>query len=140
MRVSPEGRPRFTGRLFVACANTNSVLILGLSEGNTLSLLGRVGVGPSELAPLGSTPTALALSPDGKRLYVATQTGVAVVDIEDYEAELAGFLPAAPAATGNKEADDKATADYQKNLTAWKANKKARDEAWARWQKILAGV
>ncbi|HEX7296380.1 MAG TPA: dienelactone hydrolase family protein [Pyrinomonadaceae bacterium] len=64
-----------------------------------------------------------------------------------YEGAGHGFMragdapePAAPAATRNKEADDKATADYQKNLTAWKANKKARDEAWARWQKILAGV
>jgi carboxymethylenebutenolidase len=48
--------------------------------------------------------------------------------------------PTAPAATGNKEADDKATADYQKALTAYRANKKARDDAWARWKKILAGV
>ena len=48
--------------------------------------------------------------------------------------------PAAPTATGNKEADDKATADYQKALTAYKGNKKARDEAWARWKKILAAI
>ena len=48
--------------------------------------------------------------------------------------------PTAPVAKGDKEADDKATADYQKALTAYKANKKARDDAWARWKKILAGV
>jgi carboxymethylenebutenolidase len=48
--------------------------------------------------------------------------------------------PTAPVARGDKEADDKATADYQKALTAYKANKKARDDAWARWKKILAGV
>jgi len=48
--------------------------------------------------------------------------------------------PTAPAATGNKEADDKATADYQKALTAYKANKKARDDAWARWKKLLAAI
>jgi hypothetical protein len=48
--------------------------------------------------------------------------------------------PAAATATGNKEADDKATADYQKALEAYKANKKARDEAWVRWKKILAGI
>ncbi len=48
--------------------------------------------------------------------------------------------PVAPQATGNKEADDKAQADYQKALEAWKGNKKARDDAWARWKKILAGV
>jgi carboxymethylenebutenolidase len=39
---------------------------------------------------------------------------------------------------GDKEADDKAAADYQKALTAYKANKKARDEAWVRWKAILA--
>ena len=48
--------------------------------------------------------------------------------------------PAAPQATGNKEADDKAQADYQKALEAWKGNKKARDDAWARWKKLLAAV
>ncbi len=48
--------------------------------------------------------------------------------------------PVAPQATGNKEADDKAQADYQKALATWKGNKKARDDAWARWKKILAGL
>ena len=46
--------------------------------------------------------------------------------------------PAAPQVTGNKEADDKAQADYQKALATWKGNKKARDDAWERWKKILA--
>jgi carboxymethylenebutenolidase len=64
-----------------------------------------------------------------------------------YEGAGHGFMragdapePTAKTATGNKEADDKATADYQKALTAYKANKKARDEAWVRWKKILAAV
>ena len=64
-----------------------------------------------------------------------------------YEGAGHGFMrageapePTAPTPTGNKEADDKATADYQKALTAYKDNKKARDEAWARWKKILAAV
>jgi hypothetical protein len=35
----------------------------------------------------------------------------------------------------NKDAQD-----YEKQLTAWKANKKARDEAWIRWKKILASI
>lgn len=48
--------------------------------------------------------------------------------------------PVAPQPTGNKEADDKAQADYQKALATWKGNKKARDDAWARWKKILAAV
>jgi len=64
-----------------------------------------------------------------------------------YEGAGHGFMragdapePTAPSATGNKEADDKATADYQKALTAYKGNKKARDEAWARWKKILSAI
>jgi carboxymethylenebutenolidase len=64
-----------------------------------------------------------------------------------YEGAGHGFMragdapePTAPTATGNKETDDKATADYQKALTAYKANKKARDEAWVRWKKILAAI
>ena len=64
-----------------------------------------------------------------------------------YEGSGHGFMragdapePTKPTATGNKEADDKATADYEKALTAWKGNKKARDEAWVRWKKLLASV
>lgn len=48
--------------------------------------------------------------------------------------------PTAPKATGDKDADDKASAKYQQDLTNYKANKKAREDAWARWKKLLAGV
>ena len=48
--------------------------------------------------------------------------------------------PVAPAAKGDKDADDKAAGDYQKALTAYKANKKARDDAWERWKKLLAAI
>jgi carboxymethylenebutenolidase len=34
--------------------------------------------------------------------------------------------------------DDKAAADYQKNLTAYKANQKARDDAWITLKAVLA--
>jgi carboxymethylenebutenolidase len=64
-----------------------------------------------------------------------------------YEGAGHGFMrageappPTAPTPTGNKEADDKAAADYQKALTAYQGNKKARDEAWDRWKKILAKI
>jgi carboxymethylenebutenolidase len=64
-----------------------------------------------------------------------------------YEGAGHGFMrageapePKAPAVKGDKEADDKAAADYQKALTAWKANQKAREEAWARWKKILSAL
>jgi carboxymethylenebutenolidase len=48
--------------------------------------------------------------------------------------------PVAPAAKGDKDADEKAAADYQKNLTAYKANQKARNDAWERWKKLLAAL
>lgn len=61
-----------------------------------------------------------------------------------YEGAGHGFMragdapePRAPEAKGDKEADEKAAADYQKALTAYKANKKARDEAWVSWRAIL---
>jgi carboxymethylenebutenolidase len=64
-----------------------------------------------------------------------------------YEGAGHGFMragdapePIASAATGNQETDDKAKADYEKALTAYKGNKKARDEAWARWKKLLAAI
>jgi carboxymethylenebutenolidase len=62
-----------------------------------------------------------------------------------YEGAGHGFMragdapePVAQQPKGDKEADDKAAADYQKTLAAWKGNKKARDDAWVRWKKILA--
>ena len=64
-----------------------------------------------------------------------------------YEGAGHGFMragdapePTAPVAKGDKEADDKAAADYQRALTNYKANKKARDEAWVRWKGILIGL
>jgi len=61
-----------------------------------------------------------------------------------YEGAGHGFMragdapePTQPAATGDKDADQKATEAYQKAVVAYKANKKARDEAWERWKKVL---
>ena len=82
-----------------------------------------------------------------------TKTAVAMAELKKmfepvtYEGAGHGFMrageapePVAPQPKGDKAADDKAAEDYQKALTAWKANKKARDEAWVRWKKLLAAV
>ena len=53
-----------------------------------------------------------------------------------YEGAGHGFMRAGEA----PEPTDKTAADYEKNLTAWKANKKARDDAWERWKKLLASI
>lgn len=70
-----------------------------------------------------------------------------IFDPVTYEGAGHGFMragdapePTAPTPKGEKEADDKAAADYQRALTAYKANKKARDDSWVRWKKILANV
>ena len=62
-----------------------------------------------------------------------------------YEGAGHGFMragdapePKLPPAKGDKDADAKAAEDYQKALTAYRANKKARDQAWERWKAILA--
>jgi len=82
------------------------------------------------------TPTAVAMA-ELKKMF----------DPVTYEGAGHGFMragdapePTAPQPKGDKAADDKAAEDYQKALTAWKANKKARDEAWTRWKKILASI
>jgi len=46
--------------------------------------------------------------------------------------------PKAAVAKGDEAADKKAADDYQKAVTAYKANRKARDDAWVRWKAILA--
>ena len=48
--------------------------------------------------------------------------------------------PVAPVAKGDEAADKKAADDYQKALTAYKANGKARDDAWTRLKAILAKI
>jgi len=48
--------------------------------------------------------------------------------------------PLAPVAKGDEAADKKAADDYQKALTAYKANRKARDDAWTKVKAILAKI
>jgi YVTN family beta-propeller protein len=88
MVLSADGK-----RLFVACANTNSVWAVDLaSEAATEQI--SVALAPG--APPGSTPNALALSPDGRTLLVANadNNAVAVVDVARPSASrVAGFIP-----------------------------------------------
>lgn len=90
-----EERAAWTARLFVAAANTNSVYAVGVSPGKELSLVDSINIGFSPQQPLGMTPSALALSPDGKRLYVACSdaNAVAVVDVSGSRGFTEGFIP-----------------------------------------------
>ncbi len=81
------------GRLFVSCGNTNNVIVFDVKTRQRLEVIS-TALGPK--APAGSTPNALALSPDGERLYVANadNNSVSVIDIEDRgKSRPLGFLP-----------------------------------------------
>lgn len=90
-----EERPTWTARLFVAAANTNNVYAVGVGASKELSLVDSINIGFSPQQPLGMTPSALALSPDGKRLYVACSdaNAVAVVDVSGGRSYAEGFIP-----------------------------------------------
>src|ERR1039457_92638 len=56
---------------------------------------GWLGSWPPARLPLGMTPSALALSPDGKKLFVACSDGnvAAVVDVSSDRSVVDGFIP-----------------------------------------------
>ena len=107
MDRGPDQVP-LVGRLFVACANTNSVSVVGVTEGNRFELIERIPVAPTPRAPAGSTPTALALSSDGKLLYTVCSDNntIVVADVSQERAELLGAVP-----TGWYPTDVAATSD-----------------------------
>ncbi|MFI5178784.1 MAG: alkaline phosphatase family protein [Vicinamibacterales bacterium] len=81
------------GRLFVACANTNAVWVV---DPAAMKATEQISVALFPEAPPGSTPNALALSPDGQRLLVANADNntVAVVDVSKAGASrVVGFIP-----------------------------------------------
>jgi YVTN family beta-propeller protein len=90
-----EGEPAWIARLFVTAANTNSVYSIGVSASNQLHLVETINVAMSPRQPVGMTPSALALSADGKRLFVVCSdaNAVAVVDVSEERSQVAGFLP-----------------------------------------------
>ena len=81
------------GRLFVACANTNAVWVIDTTSQKPIE---QIGIALFPDAPPGSTPNALALSPDGTRLAVANadNNAVALVDVSTAgKAVVKGFIP-----------------------------------------------
>ena len=80
------------GRLYVACANTNEVYVHDTETG---AVRERISVALHPKSPPGSTPNALALAPDGSRLYVANADNnvVAVITPGAVESRVEGFIP-----------------------------------------------
>jgi DNA-binding beta-propeller fold protein YncE len=89
MALSPDG-----SRVFVACANTNSVWVVDLFSRTAKE---QISIALYPDAPPGSTPNGLGISPDGATLLVANADNntVAVADVSrPGESRVAGFLPA----------------------------------------------
>ncbi len=81
------------GRLFVACGNSNSVWVVDTRQGRAVQ---QISTAMHRMAPVGSTPNALAVDPTGKLLFVANadNNNVAVVHIgEAEEYNVMGFIP-----------------------------------------------
>ena len=78
------------GRLFVANAGSNDVTVV--RDGRVLETI-KTSLSPRDL--VGSTPDAVALSPDSTTLYVANadNNDVAVIDISKSEGVVKGFIP-----------------------------------------------
>lgn len=85
----------WAARIFVTASNTNSVYVIGVAESKTLSVVETINVSLTPLQPLGSTPSALSLSPDEKQLFVVCSdlNAVAAVDVEGKRSSVFGFIP-----------------------------------------------
>jgi DNA-binding beta-propeller fold protein YncE len=80
-------------RLFVACANTNSVYVVDVATRTTTE---QISVALFPNLPPGATPNGLGLSPDGATLLVAVadNNAVAVVDVSTPgRSAVSGFIP-----------------------------------------------
>ncbi|MCC6697730.1 MAG: glutaminyl-peptide cyclotransferase [Candidatus Hydrogenedentes bacterium] len=82
------------GRLFVCCANDNTVVVIDTAKGRATET---IVTSLYERAPEGSTPNALALDPEEDVLYVANADNynVCVIGVEEAgESTVLGFVPA----------------------------------------------
>jgi DNA-binding beta-propeller fold protein YncE len=82
-------------RLYVAAENTNNVYVIGVSEGKELRTLEMINTELVPKQPVGMTPSALALSPDGQRIYIVCSdaNAVAVADVSESRSRVLGFIP-----------------------------------------------
>jgi len=81
------------GRLYVCCPNSDAVFVHDVSSG---SVLEKIRTTPTSNSPSGSTPTAIALDPTERMLYVANSDNntVCVVDTsEPGHSQVKGFIP-----------------------------------------------
>lgn len=80
-------------RLFVSCGNEDSVAVIDTRSGARTEVI-KVSLTPR--APLGSTPNAMAMAPNGRTLYVANADNncIAIVDVATPgRSRVRGFIP-----------------------------------------------
>jgi YVTN family beta-propeller protein len=89
------GEATWAARIFVAAANTNNVYTVSVSAAKDLNVIESINLAMTPRQPLGMTPSALALAPDGKRLYVVCSDGnvAGAVDISMGRSRVEGFIP-----------------------------------------------
>lgn len=94
-------------RLAVACANTNHVYVLGRDDGRW-RVREKLNLAMTPRQPVGMTPSALSVTPDGKRLYVACSdaNAVAVADVSGDRSKVLGFIPTGWYPTGVRSLPD----------------------------------
>ncbi len=81
------------GRMFVSCGSSSSVLAIDSTSGETKE---RISLSLTPKSPSSATPCDLAVSPDGKTLYVTNSDNndVGVIDISSPgHSAVKGFLP-----------------------------------------------
>ncbi len=81
------------GRIFVSCGSSSSVLVIDPASGEARE---RISLSLTPKSPATATPNAMAVSPDGKSLYVANSDNndVGVVDISTQGRSIVrGFIP-----------------------------------------------
>jgi DNA-binding beta-propeller fold protein YncE len=93
--VPEGGTSPYVARIFVAAASTNNVFSVGVTATKDLNVTESINIAMTPRQPLGMTPSALGLSADGKRLFVACSdaNAVAVVNIAEERSRVEGFVP-----------------------------------------------
>ncbi|HVY93653.1 MAG TPA: YncE family protein [Bryobacteraceae bacterium] len=91
-----SGGAALVARIFVPAANTNNLYVVGATETGDLSKLEAIPLALTPEQPMGTTPSAVALSADKKKIYVACSdaNAVAVINISGDRNLVQGYLPA----------------------------------------------
>jgi DNA-binding beta-propeller fold protein YncE len=94
-QAEDNAQAAYSARLFVASGATNLVSVFAVGADGSLKPLEQINIALTAMQPAGSTPAALALSPDGKTLYVVCSdlNAVAVVDVSNAKSQVRGFIP-----------------------------------------------